>query len=136
MKLKELFMKNIFYYPAIFTPDENGAFMVTFPDIEGCVTYGDDELMALEMAEEALGTYLEDMEKPPAASSISKLEAPDGGFISHIKVDMGKFLEKYGEQRAVKKTLSIPDWLDKAAKRKKINFSKALQDALKEMIAQ
>jgi predicted RNase H-like HicB family nuclease len=127
---------DIFYYPAVFTPDEGGAFMVTFPDIEGLVTCGDSELSALEMAEEALGTYLEDMENPPARSSIGTHKAPKGGFVSHIKVDMKKFIEKYGSQNAVKKTLSIPDWLDRAAKRKRVNFSKTLQDALKEIVNQ
>jgi hypothetical protein len=110
--------------------------MVTFPDIEGLVTCGDNELSALEMAEEALGTYLEDTENPPVRSPICGHKVPIGGFISHIKVDMKKFIEKYSNRNAVKKTLSIPDWLDRAAKRKKVNFSKTLQDALKEIINQ
>jgi hypothetical protein len=39
-------------------------------------------------------------------------------------------------EKAVKKTLTIPSWLNRAAERKHINFSAVLKDALMETIAQ
>jgi len=46
-------------YPAVFTPEEEGGFSVTFPDLDGCITEGDDLEDARRNAQEALTGYLE-----------------------------------------------------------------------------
>jgi antitoxin HicB len=45
-------------YPALFEPAEEGGFIVTFPDVEGALSQGDDEQDAREMAEDALVTMI------------------------------------------------------------------------------
>ncbi|MBR7747470.1 type II toxin-antitoxin system HicB family antitoxin [Undibacterium baiyunense] len=59
-------------YPATFTPAPEGGFVVTFRDIPECITQGDDEKEAIEMAEDALlcsmDFYFEDGRQVPPPS--------------------------------------------------------------------
>lgn len=122
-------------YPAIFTPEENGAFSVVFPDLEGCYTCGDNLEDALEMAEDALALtlygYETDKRPIPDPSPLSAL-TPDSGkeeFINYIACDTLEYRKMYNN-KSVKKTLTIPEWLNEAAISMDINFSQVLQDAL------
>lgn len=122
-------------YPAIFTPEENGMFSVAFPDIEGCFTCGDDLPHAIEMAQDALALmlyhYEEEKRNIPAASDPKQLSLEDKQFVNYIACDTLVYRKK-NNTRAVKKTLSIPEWLNEAAMAQGINFSQVLQDGLKE----
>lgn len=124
------------FYPAIFHPAEEGGFWVSFPDIPECLTEGDDMQQAYEMAVEALGLSLTTMEseggKMPDASAPDKIEVEDG-FLVVIEFDMMEYRKKHCS-KAVKKTLSIPAWLNEAATRAGINFSQVLQEALMEKV--
>ena len=124
------------FYPAIFHPAEEGGFWVSFPDIPECLTEGDDMQQAYEMAVEALGLSLTTMEaggeKLPKASTPDKIEVEDG-FLVVIEFDMMEYRKK-NCSKAVKKTLSIPAWLNEAATRAGINFSQVLQEALMEKV--
>ena len=127
-------MNNIFIYPAIFTPDDN-ALMVTFPDLPMVITYGESIAHAYEMAKEALGAYLEmaidSGDKLPEPTAPNKVKIPKGGFISLIDIDMIQFKIQYAN-KAIKKTLTIPEWLNNMAESRHINFSITLQKALRE----
>ena len=127
-------MNNMFIYPAIFTPDEN-ALMVTFPDLPMVITYGEGITHAYEMAKEALGTYLEmaidSGDKLPKPTAPNKVKVSRDGFVSLIDVDMIRFKTQY-VNKAVKKTLTIPEWLNNMAESRQINFSATLQKALRE----
>ncbi len=119
-------------YPAIFTPLEDGGFDVEVPDLPGCGTCGDDLPEAILMAEDAASMWLWDAENkgepiPPAAPAAAA-EAPR--FISYVIADTDEYRRKQ-DNRAVKKTLSIPIWLNDQAERAGVNFSQVLQDALK-----
>jgi hypothetical protein len=57
----------------------------------------------------------------------SKLQP--GGFVSILVLDMDAYTEKYGN-KAVRKNLTIPAWLNTFAEGKRINFSQVLQDSL------
>jgi len=124
------------FYPAIFHPAEEGGFWVSFPDIPECLTEGDDMQQAYEMAVEALGLSLTTMEsegeKLPDASTPDKIEVEDG-FLVVIEFDMMEYRKKHCS-KAVKKTLSIPEWLNEAAIRAGVNFSQVLQEALMEKV--
>lgn len=115
-------------YPAIFH-EENG-FWVEFPDLEGCSSCGGTLEEAMEMAQEALGLYLisliEDRLELPEASSIKDIKTTD--IVSYISVDIDKYRRN---NKAVKKTLSIPAWLAEEAERNNLSLSKVLQDSLK-----
>lgn len=126
-----------YVYPAIFTPEENGMFSVDFPDLEGCYTCGEDLAEALYMAEDVLAFTLYDYEKEkkniPNPSSRDTLELKDGEFVNLIACDTLEY-QKRNNNRAVKKTLSIPEWLNEAAIEAGLNFSQVLQNALKEQL--
>ena len=122
-------------YPAIFTPEENGAFSVVFPDLEGCYTCGDNLEDALEMAEDALALtlygYETDKRPIPGPSPLSVLtpNSEKEEFINYIACDTLEYRKMYNN-KSVRKTLTIPEWLNEAALSMDINFSQVLQDAL------
>ena len=127
---------NKLFYPAIFHKAEEGGFWVTFPDIPECMTQGDNIQQAYEMAVEALGLSLTTMqkanEKIPAATEPEMVDAQDG-FLVVVEFDMAEYLRR-NCSKAVKKTLSIPEWLNEAAIKAGINFSQTLQEALMQKI--
>ena len=121
-------------YPAIFKKEELG-YSVVIPDLLGCCTQGDTLEEAIEMAEDAalgwLLTTLEENEEIPKASDINDIELENKDeFASLLLLDLSSYSEKYSSRKSVKKTLTIPFWLNERAERLKINFSKTLQDAL------
>lgn len=122
-------------YPAIFSSDGAGGYTVSFPDLLGCVTEGDTLDEAVEMAEDALGIYLyslsEDKEEFPIPTNPTDIQCGFGEFIGLVKWDEEAYLRKT-DNRAVKKTLTIPSWLNHKAEEKNLNFSKILQSALKQ----
>lgn len=120
-------------YPAIFTR-EGSAYTVDFPDIKGCVTFGNTLPEAMEMAEDALCLMLYDLEENgetiPPASNIKAVQADTEEIVSLVSCDTLEY-RKYFDNRAVKKTLTIPNWLNTLSERAGINFSSVLQEALK-----
>lgn len=122
-------------YPAIFEPyeDGSGGFVVEFPDLPGCVTGGDDLAEALFMAEDAASgwvlTELEAGKNVPEASEISEIQIKQSQFVSLVALDMNAYAAKYGNN-AVKKTLTIPAWLNTFVEQNGISCSKVLQEAL------
>ena len=124
-----------YVYPAIFTEEQNGAFSVEFPDLQGCYTCGDNLPDAIYMAEDVLAFTLYLLEKrgeniPEPSLS---LDAPDGAFVNLIACDTLAYHKK-NNKRAIKKTLTIPEWLNEYAMDAGINFSQTLQDALMEKL--
>lgn len=123
-------------YPACFYPcEEQEGYTVVVPDLPGCVTQGKSLIDAIGMAVDAAsGWVLDEMEdgKPvPPASKIEDVQADErpGGFVNLIVLDMDTYAEKYGE-KAVRKNLTIPAWLNTYAEANNVNFSRVLQDAL------
>lgn len=125
-------------YPAVFTPyeDGSGGYAVEFPDLPGCVTGGDDMAEAVFMAEDAASgwvlTELEDGKAAPKATEIRDVAHGADQFVSLIALDMDAYAAKYGSN-AVKKTLTIPAWLNTFAEQNGISCSKVLQEALGKM---
>ena len=126
-----------YVYPAIFTAEENNAYSVYFPDLEGCYTCGDNLEDALYMAEDVLAFTLYDYEKGaqkvPDASELQAIETNDNEFVNYITCDTFEYRKRHNN-RAVKKTLTIPEWLNEEAIAKGINFSQVLQDGLKKQL--
>ncbi len=124
---------NRLFYPAIFHRAEEGGFWVTFPDIPECMTQGEDMHEAYEMAADALGlsiTTMEDAgEEIPPASEPDAVVVEQDGFLVVIEFDLMEYRRR-NCSRAVKKTLSIPEWLNEAAMKQGVNFSQVLQEAL------
>lgn len=122
-------------YPACFYPDEErkGAYAVVVPDLPGCVSDGDTLAEAMVMGMDAASGWvldeLEDGKPAPPASPLESITPEPGGFVSMLVLDMDSYAEKYGE-KAVRKNLTIPAWLNTFAEKNHINFSQVLQASL------
>ncbi len=129
-------------YPACFFKEDSG-YSVVFPDLNWLATCGKTETEAMSMAVDCLAGYLytlkQDGEHAPAASAMKDIspekianeldvDATDV-FINMVSVDVAEYAKTHFE-KSVRKTLTIPAWLNMAAQEKKINFSKTLQEAL------
>ena len=128
---------NRLFYPAVFQVEEEGGYSVFFPDIDGCNTQGETVEEAYDMAFNALGltlSYLKDNKlNIPEPSKPQDILLDINQYVVVIQFDMMEYLKK-NESRAVKKTLSIPSWLNEAAIEHNINFSQVLQEALQNKI--
>jgi len=127
-------------YPAIFYSwDDGPGYTVEVPDLPGCVSEGATLAEAILMGTDAASGWvlaeLEDGKPAPKASSIEDIHPEDGGFVSMLVLDMDVYAEKYGN-KAVRKNLTIPAWLNTFAESKHINFSQVLQDSLTELYQQ
>lgn len=118
----------MFVYPAVFH-QENNAYWVEFPDLPGCQSFGDTLPETMAEAQEALAAYvltLLEQGKPLAQPSDIGAITPRDGFTTLVACT----IDQYKETRAVKKTLTIPSWLNDRATAMGVNFSQVLQEAL------
>nr|WP_302597400.1 type II toxin-antitoxin system HicB family antitoxin [uncultured Cellulosilyticum sp.] len=125
-------------YPACFYPEDNGQYSVVFPDLNDAATYGnslEDAIeMAIDLASGWLLTCVEEKEDLPKASSVKDIVLDEeDAFVSLIAVDLTEYERLHGN-RAVKKTLTIPAWMNTLAEKEGINFSAVLQNAIKEQL--
>ncbi len=130
-------------YPACFFKEENG-YSVIFPDLNHLATCGETLDEALTMAVDCLAGYLywleRDGETAPTPSAMDKISLIDvakelevktnEAFVNIVTVDVAEYAKTHFE-KSIKKTLSIPAWLNNAALDQNINFSQVLQEALK-----
>ena len=122
-------------YPACFYPceEKEGGYTVEVPDLPGCVSEGSTLAEAILMGTDAASGWvldeLEDGKPAPEASPLENIIPEDGGFVSMLVLDMDAYAEKYGE-KAVRKNLTIPAWLNTLDENNHINFSQVLQDSL------
>lgn len=129
--------KEKYIFPALFEVAEEGGYCITFPDLPGCITEGNSLDESMFMAKDALELFLwnmeDDSEDIPEASKPEDIETTKGQFIVPITVYMNDVRNEM-KNKAVKKTLTIPYWLNKQAEGEKLNFSQILQTALKERL--
>lgn len=133
-------------YPACFFKEKNG-YSVIFPDLNWLATCGETLDEALSMSIDCLARYLYTIQKEgdlfPTPSSIKDINLsevareletnPNDAFVNIVTVDVAEYAKKHFE-KSVKKTLTIPAWLNTAALEQNINFSQVLQDALKKQL--
>ena len=130
-------------YPAIFFHKKTGEYSVVFPDFNHLSTCGSTLQEAIEMAIDCLAGYIYSeqlaghlLPNPTPLDKVSKCseDTPADDYIDYfvniVTVDVKEYARKrFG--KSVKKTLSIPQWLNDMAIAKNINFSRVLQSALK-----
>ena len=125
-----------YVYPAVFTEESNG-YSIRFPDLENCFTSAENLGEGIKMANDVLCLMLYEMEESgeaiPAPSSIRDIPVQENEFVNFISCDTIAY-RKFFDNKAVKKTLSIPSWLNDMAERAGINFSATLQAALKQQL--
>lgn len=129
-------MKDRYLFPAILKY-ENNSILVSYPDLEGCMTFGKTEEEALANAKEALEGYLYVLER-------DKIEIPSPSKIMDIKLDQSEsivlidvwmpLVRDQESNKSVKKTLTIPKWLNDIAEQNHVNFSHVLQASLKKYL--
>ncbi len=123
-----------YVFPALLTFDEGFDIAVTFPDLDGCATSGENELEACEMANEALGLHLWGMEQDgdeiPEPSKITDIKTENNQCIIMVDVFMPA-VRTAMENRSVNRTVTLPAWLNSLGIEHKVNFSLLLQNALK-----
>ena len=123
-----------YVYPAVFTPEING-YSINFPDFESCYTSAENLGDGLDMANDVLCLTLYGLEEDggeiPAPSDVKHVRAEGGAFVTLVSCDTIEY-RKFYDNKAVKKNLTIPSWLNTMAERQGINFSMILQKALKQ----
>lgn len=130
-------------YPACFYKEKEGGYSVIFPDLNHLSTCGETLENALEMAVDCLAGYLysakQEGETVPAPSEMSHIDVNEeydeyeSAFVNMVAVDVAEYAKKHFE-KSVKKTLTIPSWLNEIAVANNVNFSQVLQSALKEQL--
>lgn len=120
-----------YVYPAIFDQNDDDSYTITFPDLPGCISEGKSLSNALYMAQSALTQWIEylldEKESIPVPSQIQNINLADNQFVNLVRADIR-------DNRAIRRTVSIPGWLDIKASEAGISLSKILQDALKERL--
>lgn len=126
-----------YVYAAVFTKEDGGSYSVIFNDLEGCYTCGDTLEEAIEMAEDVLALtlygYEADNKEIPKATPINEIKVKENEFVNYIACDTMEYRKMYNN-KAIKKTLTIPEWLNEEALKNNINFSAVLQEALQEKL--
>jgi len=126
--------KDNYIYPCVFIYEDEGI-SVYYPDLDGCVTFGNDEQEAFKNAREALTMHLHGIEQDgdpmPCPSLIKDVVLDENEQVLLLEVSMPTFRAKQAN-KLVKKTLTIPEWLNIAAEKNNVNFSQLLQSALKQ----
>jgi predicted RNase H-like HicB family nuclease len=126
-----------YVYPACFYQEDDGRYSVEFTDFE-LATFGDNLPDAMYMASDAAAGRILEMlkggENLPNPSKVSDIKPDTGGIVSLVYIDLERLKAKH-EETLVKKTLTIPSWLNQAAEQKNVNFSATLKEALLEKIA-
>ncbi len=130
-------------YPACIYKEKYGGYSVIFPDLKHLATCGETLEEALAMAVDCLAGYLFEAEKegrpaaPPSNMKDIDISAEYDdyaeAFVNIITVDVEEYAKKHFE-KSIKKTLTIPLWLNNMAVSRDINFSQLLQSALKERL--
>ena len=128
-------MKEKYIYPCV-VYEEDGIYYADFRDFNGCFTDGEslEELIitAKYVLEWSLFTLLKNNLEIPEPT-MKKIELKGNEFLVYVDVWLTPIIDKIKNQ-TVKKTLTIPKWLNDEAEKRSVNFSSLLQTALKQYL--
>lgn len=125
-------------YPTILTPVDD-AILVEVPDLD-ILTEGKDVSDAIEMARDAIGVtglsmqdHGDEIPEPSKCNEVDVTKgtfAEDGeGTLTLVDIDFDVYRRKI-DQKMVRRNVTIPNWMDVAAKEANLNVSGVLQEAL------
>ena len=116
-----------YVYPAIFHANDDGSYTITYPDLPGCISEGKTLVNAVYMAQSALSQWIEYLisknQALPRATDIKGVAVSNGEFVNIVRADVR-------DNRAIKRTVSIPKWMDDKVAESRLSLSRVLQDAL------
>ena len=122
-----------YVYPALFVVEDDGI-IVTFPDLDDTFTDGATMQEAFENAEDVLNLMLwnreEEKEVIPPPSSPEQVSMPQGATLAMIKADTLAY-RKLHDTKTIRRSITIPSWLDTLARERNINFSQLMQNAIR-----
>lgn len=128
--------KDYYMFPAVFEYNKDGI-SISFPDLPGCFSCADTDEDALYMAKDALGLHICNMEDDgdiiPKPTKLNDIKLKNNQKAILVEVNMPLFRESV-QNTAVKKTLTIPKWINDLAEKNHVNFSQVLQTALKQYL--
>ena len=121
-----------YVYPALFVVEDDGI-IVTFPDLDDTFTDGATMQEAFENAEDVLNLMLwnrEEEKKNPLPSPLEQITVPQGATLAMIKADTLAY-RKMHDTKTIRRSITIPSWLDTLARERNINFSQLMQNAIR-----
>ena len=120
-------------YLAVLEPGEDGSYSISFPDLPGCFSYGDNLDEAQRMAAEAASLHVygmeQDGEEVPVPSAILPQETTEGNIIMPVTIHPDLYRMKRDNER-IKTNITLPAWLKRIAEEQKVNYSRLLESAL------
>lgn len=121
-------------YPVVFTPMEEGGYLAYVPDLK-INTQGEDLAQAISMARDAIGVVGLDIEDDGDPFPVPSKAVPhqENEIVSLVDVDLAAYRRSV-EKKTVRRNVTLPGWLDSAAKDAGINVSAVLQAALKQQL--
>ena len=121
-----------YVYLAIFHQNDDNSYTIIYPDLPGCISEGKTLGNAMYMAQSALtqwiGYLMDKKQEIPSASRVEQVQTLDGDFVNLICAEVK-------DARSVKRTVSIPKWMDDKVIQSSLSLSRVLQDALNERLA-
>lgn len=120
-----------YVFPAVFHANEDGSYTITYPDLPGCVSEGKSLSNAMYMAQSALSQWIgylaEKNQQIPLATEQKSISTNENEFVNLIRADVK-------DGRAVKRTVSLPKWMDEKVSESGLSLSRVLQDALSQRL--
>ena len=120
-----------YVYPAVLSANDDGSYTISYPDLPGCISEGKSLANALYMAQAALtqwiGYLMDKKQDIPVASDQKAVVIEEGAFVTLIRADVK-------DGRAVKRTVSIPKWMDDKVAEAGLSLSRVLQEALSQRL--
>ena len=118
-------------YPAVFHANDDGSYTITYPDLPGCISEGKTLANAVYMAQAALTQWIEYLadknQAIPKASDLKDIAPDEAEFVNLVRADAK-------DGRAVRRTVSIPKWMDEKVSESGLSLSRVLQDALSQRL--
>jgi predicted RNase H-like HicB family nuclease len=129
---------DLYAYPAVFSTDGDG-WEVRFPDVENAFTAADTLEQAILEARYVLEDIMFHREKEndaiPTPTPLRLVESNPDDVVQLVVAAMPEVRKEFNQlnQKAIKKTLTIPAWMEEELKKRNdINVSKLLQNAIKQ----
>jgi predicted RNase H-like HicB family nuclease len=127
----------MYVYPVVFNRLDGGGYCVYAPDFKGCVTEADDYAEGIAKIRDGLCGMLYMLERDkrpiPEPTDVFKIEHDQGDIVTLVDAPLDEYRRRVGS-KAVRRTISIPEWLDELVTQSDISLSQITQEALRQKL--